>query len=82
MSQSDAIEHGYESLTIPYNVDSKCKETQVREILLWVKQCEQVRGCNCVAVEFSNGYEMWRHTSEMNIDPQTGEKSIRNSKRS
>lgn len=78
MIPSEAIAYGYEALTIPYNIYSKCKETRDREIGFWEKQCAQVRGCNCVVVEFSCGVEMWRHTSEMNIDPRTGKKITRN----
>jgi len=77
MSAEDAKAAGYESLTVPYHVDSKCKDTRARERDLWEAMCDQVKGCDCVVVEFHNGYEMWRHTDEMNIDPATGAKITR-----
>jgi hypothetical protein len=67
-----AMMMGYESLTIPYQTDSNSPLIRRHENHLWELQCYQMRGCKCVAVLVENGLEMWRHTSELNIDPETG----------
>lgn len=72
LSPIDARDAGYESLTTPYNVFSKCAVTRKRERALFEKMCDQMNGCNAIVAEVYQGYEVWRHHSEMNIDPKTG----------
>lgn len=77
LQPEDATKLGYESLTVVYKIDHQQEAIRKSERLLWDLQCETVRGCDCVAVIFSDGLEMWRHTSELNIDYETGLKCSR-----
>lgn len=72
-----AAKLGYESLTIAYQTDHKNPYIRKHENELWELQCYTMIGCNAVAVVVENGFEMWRHTSELNIDPKTGMKCSR-----
>jgi hypothetical protein len=67
-----ATKMGYESLTVAYQTDSTNPLIRRQENFFWELQCYQMTGCDAVAVLVDNGLEMWRHTSELNIDPETG----------
>jgi hypothetical protein len=59
LSPKEAIEAGYMSLTMPY---SKSNEQEVQ----WFKNTiNDLKGCNIAIIEFSSGYEIARHKSEM-----------------
>ena len=77
LQPEDATKLGYESLTVSYKLDSNNINLRGQELRLWKLQCETVQGCDCVAVLFPDGLEMWRHTSEINIDHSTGLKCSR-----
>lgn len=77
LQPEDATSLGYESLTVVYKIDHNNPEIRKSEKHLWNLQCETVRGCDCVAVIFEDGLEMWRHTSQLNIDYKTGLKCSR-----
>jgi hypothetical protein len=38
----------------------------------WDRLCNDLKSCDCVIVEFTNGLELWRHDDELDIDPMTG----------
>jgi hypothetical protein len=77
LQPEDATKLGYESLTVVYKVDYKNPIIAKSEKHLWDLQCETVRGCDCVVVLFPDGFEMWRHTSQLNLDYETGLKCSR-----
>jgi hypothetical protein len=74
MTERDALRHGYASLTRPYAIDSSNRETRERETEWWDRMCDDMKGCKCVVVQYAHGWEMWRHTDELDIDPITGKK--------
>jgi len=72
-----ATKMGYESLTVAYHTDSNNNVIRRQENYIWQLQCYTMQGCDCVAVIVPDGLEMWRHTTELNIDPETGLKCSR-----
>jgi hypothetical protein len=59
LSPKEATEAGYMSLTMPY---SQSNEQEVQ----WFKNTiNDLNGCNIAIIEFSGGYEIARHKSEM-----------------
>ena len=77
LTPEDARNNGYQSLTVAYKIESMNLELRGRERWIWQKQCETMRGTNSVIVQVPNGVEMWRHSSEMDIDPDSGLKCAR-----
>jgi len=77
LTPEDATNNGYQSLTVAYKIESPNIELRNRERLLWQRQCETMQGTKSVVVQVENGVEMWRHNSEMDIDPDTGMKCVR-----
>jgi hypothetical protein len=63
MTKRDAEAAGYVALTTPY-----CQGDKSREKAWFRSVLDDMRGCNCVLVEFAPGIEVWRHESEINID--------------
>ena len=74
LSPADAKAKGYRSLTRPYRLAARDVNTRNLEHLYWNRVCEDLRLCNCVVVEYPTGIEIWRHESELDIDPATGMK--------
>lgn len=72
LAPKEAERQGYVSLTKPYHIAAIDPEVRQREQRFWVNVCNDFRNCNVVVVEFSQGPEIWRHESELNIDPHTG----------
>ena len=63
MTKRDAEAAGYLALTTPY-----CQSDKSPERAWFLSVLDDMRGCNCVLVEFTSGIEVWRHESEVNID--------------
>lgn len=69
---ADAMEQGYVSMTKPYHINAKDPELAARERTWFERVLHDMRGAKIVIVEFTSGLEIWRHKSELNIDPTTG----------
>ena len=68
----DAIDKGYVSLTLPYSIETPEKSIRDEEIQFFRNVLDDMAGCDCVLVEFTNGVEVWRHKRELNVCPTTG----------
>ena len=77
LTPEDATNNGYQSLTVAYKIKSNNNEERTRERWMWQNQCETMTGTNSVIVQVPKGVEMWRHSSEMDIDPDSGLKCTR-----
>jgi len=77
LTPEDASAHGYQSLTVAYKIESNNIEERTRERWMWQNQCATMIGTNSVVVQVPKGVEMWRHSSEMDIDPHSGLKCAR-----
>jgi hypothetical protein len=69
---ADARKEGYRSLTRPYLINCKDESIRMLEREWWDRLCNDLKSCDCVIVEFTNGLELWRHDDELDIDPMTG----------
>ena len=71
-----AKERGYVSLTIPYKIFSPRKDSRELDSYYLdhiIADMEQPNNsANYCLVEVHNGVEVWRHRSELDIDPDTG----------
>jgi len=74
---ADARSAGYRSLTRPYYLNHRDASIRMLERNWWDNLCHDLRLCNCVVVEYTNGVELWRHEDELDIDPMTGLKQAK-----
>ena len=72
LSPTEATRQGYVSLTKPYHIAAMDTSVRDREQRFWRNLCKDFTNCNVVCVEFASGPELWRHETEINIDPHTG----------
>jgi len=63
MRKGDATEEGYLPITMPY-----CQHHASPERAWFFRVLEDMKGCDCVLVEFASGLEVWRHNRELNLD--------------
>lgn len=66
LTASEARKKGYKSITKPYSIQDK----QERE---WFHNAvRDGQKADMVIVEFPHGVELWKHKSQLDIDPVTG----------
>ena len=75
ITQKQAQIEGYIALAGPY-ADRSLNAPQRSKELTWLdKTCNDLAGCDCVfVIDNLNGVHIFRHNSELDIDPETGTK--------
>ena len=73
LTSTQARQGGFVPLAGPYVIGDP-SETMLIEGLWLQNVRNDLMGCHCCQVETSDGIEIWRHSSEMDIDPTTGVK--------
>jgi hypothetical protein len=63
------MRQGYIAMTKPYALESKNANLRETETIWFHRVIDDMRGCDCVLVEFTGGTEVWRHKSELNVTP-------------
>jgi hypothetical protein len=68
LTPETAEKSGYVSMTTSYQVNSKIPEVRDQHRWMLSRVLMDMRGCNVVLVDTSQGPEVWRHVSEINLD--------------
>ena len=68
LTPETAEKSGYVSMTTSYHVNSKIPEVRDQHRWMLSRVLMDMRGCDVVLVDTSQGPEVWRHVSEINLD--------------
>lgn len=72
MKMKEARDAGYVPLTLPYMIDSKFDDIRQRDTQFFKRAIKTMEGANYVVVPMSQGPEIWRHNTELDVIPELG----------